>query len=102
MILQVEFAEMSSVLAVTFGQENTRFDLLFSEPETFDIDFGEVYEIISSDVPVYEDSYTVRPALVDQTLETEGLLMREDVTVEQIPIYVVSNNSGGNTVVIGG
>lgn len=91
MILQVAFTEACSV-----------FDLLFSEPEQFSVDFGEIYEIVSSDVPVYEDSYTVRPALVEQTLETAGLLMRQDVTVEQIPIYVVSNNSGGTTVTIGG
>lgn len=91
MILQVKFTEASSV-----------FDLLFSEQEQFSVDFGEIYEIVSSDVPVYEDSYTVRPALVEQTLETAGLLMRQDVTVEQIPIYVVSNNSGGTTVTIGG
>ena len=102
MILQVIFEETSSFMEVSFSQENTQFEIQFVEPGQFSVDFGEIYEIVSSDVPVYQDAYKVRPKLSEQTLETEGMLMREDVTVEQIPIYVVSNNSGGTTVTIGG
>lgn len=102
MTLQVIFEETSSFMDVSFSQENTQFEIQFVEPGQFAVDFGEIYEIVSSDVPVYQDAYKVRPKLSEQTLETEGMLMREDVTVEQIPIYVVSNNSGGTTVTIGG
>jgi len=64
---------------------------------------GEVVIYIpDQDIPSYSGPYEVKPALESQTLETEGLLMRQDVTVEQIPIYIVSNNSGGDTVIIGG
>lgn len=102
MILQVIFEETSSFMDVSFSQENTQFEIQFVEPGQFAVDFGEIYEIVSSDVPVYQDAYKVRPKFSEQTLETEGMLMREDVTVEQIPIYVVSNNYGGTTVTIGG
>ena len=53
-------------------------------------------------VPEYKGSYEVTPDLNAQTLETAGQLMREDVTIKPIPIYEVSNTSGGTTVIIGG
>lgn len=52
--------------------------------------------------PEYTGPYEVTPNLNAQTLETAGQLMREDVTIKPIPIYEVSNNSGGTTVIIGG
>lgn len=56
----------------------------------------------NSSAPVYEGEYTVTPMLYDQTLYTSGKLMTDDTQIKEIPIYVVSNTSGGSTVTIGG
>lgn len=52
-------------------------------------------------VPVYNGSYTVTPSMQEQTLETAGKLMEQNTQIEEIPVSVVSNNSGGSTVKIG-
>lgn len=103
MIVDIDFPNLAKEMRVDFEETDVTLATTFDETETrFDIGFGELSEIPTEETNSYDGPYNVRPALVDQTLETEGLLMREDVTVEQIPIYIVSNNSGGNTVVIGG
>ena len=103
MIVKIDFTEIASEMLIDFEETDLSFDMGLSESETqIDMDFGEITEVPAGDIETFDGPYAVRPALVDQTLETEGLLMRQDVTVEQIPIYIVSNNSGGNTVVIGG
>lgn len=56
----------------------------------------------SDAAPEYAGPYEVAPTLDAQTLETSGFLMRENMTIKEIPIYEVSNNSGGTTVIIGG
>lgn len=51
----------------------------------------------------YEGEYEVIPILyADQVLATSGLVMRDDVTVREIPVEKVSNPSGGYTATIGG
>ena len=50
----------------------------------------------------YEGEYVVTPNFNVQTLETNGLLMDDDVTVEAIQVSRTSNPSGGTTVYIGG
>ena len=53
--------------------------------------------------PDYDGEYVVTPkAREDQILETKGKQMAENVTVKEIPVYRVSNNSGGQTVYIAG
>lgn len=55
----------------------------------------------SGNIPIYEGEYQVIPKANEQTLETKGRKMRENVTVNKIPMYEFSNNFG-TTVVIGG
>lgn len=67
---------------------------------------SESFELFISDggsyVPVYTGEYTVKPKLyLEQTLETEGKQMLDDVTVLEIPVTTTSNIYGGKTVVIG-
>ena len=52
--------------------------------------------------PTYDGSYYVLPSFDSQTLETNGLLMNDDVTVDAIYVSRTSNPSGGITVYIGG
>jgi hypothetical protein len=51
--------------------------------------------------PVYQGAYTVVPRTHYQTLETAGMLMMQNTLIEEIPLSVASNNSGGTTATIG-
>lgn len=52
-------------------------------------------------VDIYSGPYEVTPkAWNDQTLETEGLLMTDDVTVFKVPYYETSNVFDGKTIFI--
>lgn len=48
----------------------------------------------------YEGPYDVTPKVTAQTLQTAQKLMREDVSVREIPYFDVSNPAGGNTIYI--
>ena len=73
-------------------------DLLICE----DGELGEFIEIHDRDIPAYTGDYTVTPTFADQSLETQGLYMLDDVTVEAIEVSRTTNPSGGTTVYIGG
>ena len=49
---------------------------------------------------VFSGPYNVVPKVNAQTLETADKYMAKDVSVEAVPFYSVSNQSGGNTVYI--
>lgn len=56
-----------------------------------------VYE----DAPLYEGEYEVTPKVTEQTLPTAQKFLERDVTIEKIPYFEVTNNSGGTTASIG-
>lgn len=92
MILNVVFEQISTDLQVEFDEEE----------DSIDVDFGDRYELLPEDIPSYEGDHEVIPSFADQMLDVSGLLMREDIKIEQIPVSRVSNNAGGMTVIIGG
>lgn len=49
----------------------------------------------------YGGSYEVTPRLYTQSLDTDGKLMQDDVTVYEIPVTRTTNPVGGQTVLIG-
>ena len=52
--------------------------------------------------PVYEGSYEITPAsYIEQVLPTQDKLMEEDLRVQRIPNFLVSNPAGGNTFIVG-
>lgn len=51
--------------------------------------------------PYYRGNYEVKPSAESQTLYTQGLRMTDDVTIQEIPYYETTNESGGYTVIIG-
>ena len=57
------------------------------------------YNMIAA--PSYEGDYEVTPRLYAQSLDTDGKLMNDDVTVYEIPISQTTNPTGGLTVLIG-
>lgn len=88
-----------------------RARLIASEPIRASIDAGAVIgatlvggriEIVDADVSIYDGDYTITPDVDGQTVGTAGKMMRDDLTVEAIPYFDVSNASGGSTVYIGG
>ena len=60
-----------------------------------------VTDVIGGDIEEYKGSYEVTPKVEEQVLPTAEKVMRNDVKIKEIPIFTVSNNSGGNTVFIG-
>ena len=77
------------------------FKIRFREPHQFKINFGSVTFVEHGFNP-YEGPYEVIPKFYDQTLETDDKSMTDDVLVHQIPVEIVPNGGGGNTVTIGG
>lgn len=57
---------------------------------------------VGSSAPFYTGEYIVTPKVnVEQTLDTSGHLMANDVTVKQVPFYEIKNSAGGVTFTIG-
>ena len=90
-----------------------KLDMKFTEPrkaemkvnfsgseETTGVDFEEIQSktVIIGDA--YTGDYEITPRVVAQTLRTRNKVLTEDVIVSAIPIYEVSNSSGGSTVFI--
>jgi len=56
---------------------------------------------LSADANVYDGDYVVTPKVAESTvLATKSKVMRDDVTVKEIPLYETTNPSGGTTVYI--
>lgn len=66
----------------------------------WDVETGAYVEV-GGGAP-YEGDYTVTPSTYNETtLPTEGKLLAQNVSVEKIPQFEVSNTSGGTTLIIG-
>lgn len=92
---------MPATFHVTFEADGD-FAAQFQESE--EIVFGSTFEYVipGGSYPVYEGDYEVTPRLNnDIVLGTQGHLMRDDVTVKEIPVSRVSNPQDGITVLIG-
>lgn len=80
---------MSATFYATF-QETTQL---------FATEFNSIYRI--SDAPFYDGDYVITPSVVPQYMETANTQMKNDVTIEAIPYYEVSNEHNGLTAIIG-
>lgn len=70
-----------------------------TDSQTIGMKIGASYEVSEADT--YDGSYEVTPRLYVQSLETDGKVMEDDVTVHEIPVTSTSNPQGGLTVLIG-
>lgn len=90
------------ILKITFSESYQDFNLQFHSPScALPTEFGEIQTLtkyVGGDP--YEGEYSVTPRTEQQTIPTKDKVMLEDVTVQAIPFYNVSNNSGGSTVYI--
>ena len=67
-------------------------------PEGF---INEIRSIVSN-ADFWDGNYEITPSIISQNLDTRGKTMRDDLLINKIPYYEVSNNSFGRTVYIGG
>ena len=89
MSIDVTVSGLNTVVDVTMGMSNIPID----------VDIGEF--VIIDDHATYDGSYEVTPRVYAQSLDTDGKLMSDDVTVHEIPVTSTSNLQGGLTVLIG-
>jgi len=70
--------------------------------ETFELDIGlELGTIIGGDLlPTWEGPYSIKPKVNEQNFETKNKKMKEDLTVQEIPLQEVVNPQGGTTLII--
>ena len=86
---------------VTFDSKEQRFSAGFEDAEKrFSANFGDV-TVVTAGAEEYAGSYEVTPKVESQILPTEDRIMKQNLTVKEIPYYAVSNNFG-QTIVIGG
>ena len=77
-----------------------QFDVEFAEGSRFDCQFGQITQVHTASQ--YTGAYDVTPKMYCETqLSTKDKLMAKNVTIRKIPRYEVSNESGGNTLIIG-
>ena len=71
--------------------------------EDFIVDFSivDVFKIYSGD-KFFEGPYSYDPTFEAQIISTKDFTMKEDLTLNKINVSKTSNQSGGNTVYIGG
>lgn len=78
-----------STQQVGFDPKAVSFEVGFSDPQHFDVDFGG-----TAQVNPYQGSYEVTPKVAQQTLSTKEKYMKKDVTIYGVPRYDTSNEYG--------
>lgn len=80
-----------------------RLEVNFRPIEIFHVNFQSFQRIIdTSGIEAYTGEYTVDPDFAGKTIETAHKLMTDNVQVKPIMVSRTRNQSGGNTVYIGG
>ena len=100
------FRETSATFSTKFVDgESTYFNANFTKTEAeFSTDFGnvEVVTKMEGDIEPYDGEYLVTPLPEENVvLNTNRKYLTDNVTVEKIPYFEVSNTSGGTTICIG-
>lgn len=119
----VQFAQSEESYVATMEESDQRFEVEFTEEESWDIQFEEEDEefqlgfeestdsfsvgfeegiFTGGGLPLYTGAYEVTPKIEAQKLDTANRSMEKDVTIHAIPYYEVDNAYNGQTIVIGG
>ena len=65
------------------------------------VPFGLAVKIVAGNVPEYTGETVVIPSSQEQPLYTANKVVRDNITVKEIPFYETSNPGGGYTAIIG-
>ena len=90
MTFKVKFQENEKVFKANFISNQKNFNVKFSEQINVSQLVGEKYE----------GDYVVTPKLTAQKLPTKNKVLLEDMSIKEIPIYRVTNQTGGTTIYI--
>ena len=92
MKLDVVFSELDRLLDVSFNETQSKLEL----------DFGEIQQVAADGkYTLFQGEYAVTPTVDGTSVPTKDKLMEDDLTVNPIPYFDVSNTSGGTTIYIG-
>ena len=85
---------------VKFNDTGQGFNTKFSEStgKRFTAQFSEGAVVtVRDETDYYDGDYQITPGVEEQTLATAKKTMLNDLTVKAIPVFNVSNTSGGTT-----
>ena len=88
---------------MAFNLNNKRIPIKFNtSANTFKPAFSHFQKVVTqADYEYYTGDYDVTPKVDPQSLATKDKFLTDNVRIESIPYYDVSNESGGSTVYIG-
>ena len=87
-------------IPMTVATDNVELPMAVANTNvSIDMNLSAAYTMESS--AIYDGDYEVTPRLYSQSLETDGKLMEDNVTVYEIPVTTTTNPHGGQTVLIG-
>lgn len=89
-------------MEVVFSSSEVNLAVGFETTQPLQVCFGTLHKVGVDDIETYDGAYEVTPTTSGFVLPTEKKMMVDDLTVNGIPYYEVSNTSGGKTVYIGG
>lgn len=81
----------------------TDLDVELSQVPPIEVDISDANVNLKVDIngEIYRGDYEVTPKVDEQVLDTADKFMTDNVVVHEIPVFEVSNSSGGNTIYIG-
>lgn len=80
--------------------ENPTLHVRLGQDSALSVGVAPIIRAAPEGLEYYEGPYSVTPKVEAQTLATAEKYMTDDVTVNAVPFYAVSNNYGGSTVYI--
>lgn len=81
------------VIPVTVSETREWYEITIAGDESIDVELSSTVSVVGGDY--YTGDYEVTPKSDTAViLPTEGLVMRDDVTVRKIPYYETSNPTG--------
>lgn len=86
-------------LKIAESSQEYKLDMKVLSPR-YSLTTGTV--IVSSTSEEYDGDYAITPNFDEQVLNTKYKFLKQDLTVEAIPVSRTTNLSGGTTIYIGG
>lgn len=89
-------------LQLSLASDRPRLQLALQNKQPLALTLHPVRTIGAEGADLYEGGHEVTPSFAEQTLDTGGKIVLEDLLVRPIPVERVANPSGGYTIIVGG